>query len=203
MGLIETQRILARLYTSAPMRRRLLEEPARIAAEFGLSEVETRELTHLFATAPPHFFADTLISKRRREVGKLLPVTSRALGDRFAEFFAAYAENEALPPDAKKHSEDALSFAHYLQRVVAKTGGTLPDWLPDVLRYEAGWLEMSRGGRKVLARVFRYHVHQFVVEQAHRIELTGGPSPGRSVSMWVRRSDDVSLKHYNFNWPSP
>jgi hypothetical protein len=110
VSLLETQQILARLYTDPVTLNAFLEDPEGFAAghskesELVLSEIDQWQL---------EFFASSLRSKRLGEVRKLLPLTTRALGQRCIEEFRNYSAT-SLPGGARKHLADAMAFCEYL-----------------------------------------------------------------------------------------
>ena len=113
VSLKEQQNFLARLYTDEALRRRFFAGPAIVGAEFGLTPAETEELA---AVLPEEldFFAQSLYWKRLREVEKLLPLTRRVVGADFKDHFRAFADG-FNPGSVKKHLEDALAFAEFLE----------------------------------------------------------------------------------------
>jgi hypothetical protein len=130
MGLAETQRLLARISTDADLRGRFAADPLVVGAEFGLSPLEAENLKAV-PMAQLDEFAASLIRKRRNEVESLLPLTFQALGAaHFARLFrrhvAAY-----LPTGIKKHRDDAVAFASFLQHEVGE------NWKADLARMEA------------------------------------------------------------------
>ena len=126
MGLAESQKLLARLATDAALRVRFASEPGAVAVEFGLTSDEIRALP----IGPIEEFARSLIRKRRGEVESLLPCTFRALGtDRFASEFRRFASGSGLV-GIKKHRDDAIAFAGFLEREGA-------GWVGDLARLEA------------------------------------------------------------------
>ena len=110
MSLLETQQVLARLYTDPEALSEFLRDSQGFAARYGsdsdsiLRDVDRRQL---------EFFATSLMSKRVAEVRKLLPLTTRALGTRFAEEFRIHSAT-SLPAGARKHLADAMAFCEYL-----------------------------------------------------------------------------------------
>ncbi len=187
MGLAETQKFLARLYTSAALRERFSADPLQVGKEFGLSADEAQQLGQTSARALD-FFADTLLSKRLREVVKLMPLTHAELRQNFASYFKQYAAETPIPEGGKKHLEDALAFAEYLQNFRQDE----QDWLMDLIRYEAGWLKASKPEVRRVIRFFRYQVDKSL-----------RPLPvGRSLAVWVRIFSRSRLRHYILSQPS-
>ena len=87
MGLAQIQRLLAQLYTDAALRERFLRDRQAVAEAFDLSAEEVHQVSQLSARQLT-FFAHSLQRKPLNAVGKLLPLTKRALGDRSADLFA-------------------------------------------------------------------------------------------------------------------
>ena len=177
MGLAETQRLLARLYTDAPLRARFAADPAAVAAEFGLVPEEAASLASM-PLGPLDDFAASLVRKRRGEVESLLPLASKVLGPaRFAELFRRHALGH-VPLGIKKHRDDAIAFAESLTR-----GGIDPPWLLDLARLEAGSLLAHDPARRRL--VLRLGHHPLDLARA----ATGGgptPKPRPTLIVWFR-----------------
>jgi hypothetical protein len=169
MGLIETQKALAKLYTSARLRERFFADPVAVGRELGFSAQEAKELARA-SGAQLKSFAVSLHNKRLAEVGKLLPLTSRVLGSRFREVFMRYAETN-VPSGMKKHLGDALAFALFLERT-ARRERFEPPWVLDLMRYEKSRIKASDPRRRVVACLFRYDISRLVRSVARREEET-------------------------------
>lgn len=191
MGLAETQKVLARLYTSASLRERFAADPVRVGKEFGLSEIEAQQLSKTCATSL-EFFADTLLSKRLREVVKMLPLTHAALQENFGRRFKQYAAETPISTESKKHAEDALAFTQYLQN----SRQDFQDWQIEVIRYEEAWLLALKARAGCRVRFFRFQVNRLISET----ELP--PVARRFVSVWLRFSSQSVLRHYVLPLPS-
>jgi hypothetical protein len=155
MGLAETQRLLAHLYTDAGLRERFFAEPHEVGEAFGLGADETDHLRQL-SRQQAECFASALKQKRLKLAGRLLPLTRRVLGERFAELFSCHAEATPLH-GAQRYQRDAVAFSRFLGRVAAREG-LEPPWVADLARYEAAWLEAQAPGCRLLVRRFRYAV---------------------------------------------
>ena len=170
MGLAESQRLLARLATEAPLRERFLADPPAVALEFGLSPGD-------LAGLPPgqlDEFARSLIGKRLRAVESLLPLTALALGPaRFAASFRAHARAH-VPLGIKKHRDDAAAFAGFLAN---RAEG--PSWPSELARHEAAALLAHDPGRRLVAIRLRHHPADLA-----RAATEGGPAP-RPRPTWV------------------
>src|SRR5215213_10715553 len=130
MGLKQQQDLLARLYTDEAMRRRFREHRVAVAGEFGLTEAEANDLSEI-ASAEIDWFANSLQSKRLREVKKLLPVTTRAIGEKLGPLFRKFSDG-FNPISVKKHLEDTLGFADWLLR-----GSRVDAIAADIVRFES------------------------------------------------------------------
>jgi hypothetical protein len=139
MGLADRQRLLARLYTDDDLRTRFFADPDGIGTQYGCGPDDIRALARL-PQAQVTFFAQSLRAKRLGEVRKLLPLTCHILGPRTSPLFQRYADTP-LPAGLRKHRGDALAFAAFLLRVLPGEADSQPQWLLDLLRYEAGWLK--------------------------------------------------------------
>lgn len=114
MGLLEQQNLMARLYTDEAVRRNFLADPHRVLRDLGLSDDEAVELAGVLPEEL-NFFAGSLFRKRLREIERMLPLTTRSLGDKFEVEFQRY--NEAiLESREKSRADDALEFCRYIER---------------------------------------------------------------------------------------
>jgi hypothetical protein len=191
MGLAEQQRLLARLATETALRERFLADPESVGAQSGLAPGDIQALTH----APPGpltFFARSLLSKRLGEVRKLLPLTCRTLGSLAAPLFRHYAAAMSIPIGLHRHRQDALSFAAFLLPRIF-IGPDFPPWLPDLLRYEAGWLKAADPACRRQAERFRYAILP-LLQSLNRDEP---PVAIRrpTLALWWRFSPHGSLRH--------
>jgi len=149
MSLLEVQNFLARLYTDENLRREFLSAPERTGRENNLTEKEIIELAEILPAELNHF-ADSLRWKRLREVEKLLPLTRQVLGEDFEIYFREFA-NQFLPVTVKKHLEDAIGFAEFLQ-------SKEKNWKKDLAKYERAKLEFNNGGKRFIFVVFDYDI---------------------------------------------
>lgn len=191
MGLAEQQRLLARLYTDATFRERFLADPQRGSEELGLAPEDIPRLMQL-SSAQVRYFARSLYRKRLGVVQKLLPATSRATGPRFETFFKEFAET-VTPAGPKKHREDALAFARFLQQRVRRDG-MFPAWLADVIRYEVAWLQATDASSHIIIRWFRYPVGTMlrVLEEASEPFLVARQ---HTLAFWFRPHGRARLRH--------
>jgi hypothetical protein len=192
MGLAEVQRLLARLYTDAPLRARFADDPVGVAAEFGLSPEEAEGLEGL-PLGQLDDFAGSLVRKRRGEVESLLPLTYRALGPgRFASLFRRHAQG-FVPAGIKKHRDDAVAFAAFLNVEVAD-----PPWLGDLARLEASSILAHDPARRRLVLRLGHHPLELA-----RVATDGGPAPGRrpTWAFWFRASAKGRLRRVVLSRP--
>lgn len=129
MRVLESQQLLARLYTDRSARAEYVTDPVGFVnkhrAEHSIAQLNAGQLL---------FFARSLLDKRAHEVRKLLPITAEVLGGDFFDKFKEYAAT-CLPAGPKKHAADAMAFCKSL--VVG--GG---DLLTDAVRFEHASLGM-------------------------------------------------------------
>jgi hypothetical protein len=181
MGLAQVQMALARLYTDAAWRADFLADPEEAAAGLGLGAADVRQLAQL-APGQVQLVAGSLRRKRLNEVAKLLPLSHRALGPRFAALFWRHADTY-LPRGTKRHRDDALAFAAFAART-ARAEGLEPPWAADLMRYEAGWLAASVPGCRGLLRWFRYDPQ--ALTRALVRDAMPLPEARSTLALWVR-----------------
>jgi hypothetical protein len=155
MSLLDVQNFLARLYTDENLRREFLSTPERIRRENNLTEQEIAELIAIFPEEL-NLFADSLFYKRLREVEKLLPLTRKILEKDFERSFRGFA-SQFTPASIKKHLEDAIAFADFLQ-----TEEVEPFWARDAAKFERAKLEFNNFGKRFIFGVFDCDVREFV-----------------------------------------
>jgi hypothetical protein len=176
MALAQAQALLARLFTDAAARRAFFADPIRAAKSAGLSEAEAQSFAAL-DKREVEAFAQTLLGKRALDVRKVLPLTTRALGDRFnALLFEAI--DGPLPPG--RHRADAAALALSLTTPPDPD----PPWIADLARYELAFIEASRPGAALILRRFSYPVAA-IARQIH----AGAPIDGRPracLGLWLR-----------------
>jgi len=176
MSLRETQDFLARIYTDENLRREFLSAPEQIGKNNNLTEKEIAELTEVLP-AEINLFADSLFRKRLREVEKLLPLTKNALGADFEKHFREFAV-VFLPESIKKHLEDAIRFAGFLQSKKIEL-----IWAKDLAGFEQAKLEFYALHKRLIFRVFDVNVKEISREDAKaRREI----SKKKTFSVWLR-----------------
>lgn len=140
MSLKQQQDLLARLYTDASFRARFFAGPALAAAELGIDADEANAIAAA-SREELDFFSESLFQKRLREVGNLLPLTKRELGDAFRDHFRVFA-GDFVPRSVRKHVEDAVAYCDFLKRhrLARTTAG-----------YESARLRFDILGKRVVA----------------------------------------------------
>lgn len=182
MGLAEVQRMLAHLYTDVELRRRFIADPIGVGRELGLTADESRQLAEL-SPEKINSFADSLQAKRLLEVGKLLPMTNRTIGDEFSRHFKRFAGTYS-PAGIKKHLGDALAFATYLQKQI-RSDSRHAGWVLDLLRYERARLKAADPSIRLVVCVFRYDISRLVRSVARR-EATPTVQKRLTCAVWWR-----------------
>jgi hypothetical protein len=146
MGLKEQQDLLARLYTDTEFSKAFFEDPS-VAFDKTFSSDEANEIAAV-ASDEIKLFANSLISKRMREVEKLLPLTCRYLEKELKPEFREFAQT-FNPTSTKKHLEDAIRFGAF----IGKSSSVRP-CIRDIARFESAALEhFSRGRRLTICRI--------------------------------------------------
>lgn len=149
MDLQKQQDLLARLYTDNTFRSEFLRKPSRFAESGGVSPDEAAALARV-AASEVEWFAESLLSKRLREVRKMLPMTEQEMGSKeFARSFRVFADGFS-PTSVKKHLEDSLAFAAWLV-----TDPSLDDSERGIVRFERSRLCHNALGRKVSVCLLR------------------------------------------------
>ena len=151
MSLLDVQNFLARLYTDESLRREFSSAPEKIGKVNNLNEKEIAELTEILS-AELNLFADSLRWKRLREVEKLLPLTKQVLAEEFEIYFHEFA-NQFLPATVKKHLEDAIQFAEFLQ-------SKEKNWKKDLAKYERAKLKFNNCDKNFIFKVFDYDIKE-------------------------------------------
>ncbi|MBD2296084.1 hypothetical protein H6G06_22040 [Anabaena sphaerica FACHB-251] len=180
MGLVETQKFFAQLYTNSQLRERFFANPDVVGLDLGLSLDEIQQLSQLSAK-DVNIFANSLKWKRLGEVRELLPRTARVLGKDFNALFWRYAETY-LPPGIKKHQNDAISFANFIVKT-AQEESIEPAWISDLVRYEKTWLLAYKSHLYLQICWFSYAIH---------LDCTVEPT----IAIWWRLSVQSPLQHF-------
>ena len=160
MSLNGTQNFLALIYTDEELRRAFLAAPEKIGLENGLSQAEACELAQILPEEI-NFFSETLFYKRLREAEKLLPLTSKVLGKDFERHFRDLAA-QFTPNSIKKHLEDAVEFAAFLQ----KRAEVNPRWAKDTARFEGAKLRFYNTEKNFLVCGFDHDIRRIFQESS-------------------------------------
>jgi hypothetical protein len=196
MGLAQSQRLQARLYTDAALRERFLADPRGVGASFGVEPEDAEQLSRL-AVEQVERLARSLLHKRRGAAVKLLPRAHRALGEaRFAALFLRHAAGY-VPSGVRKHGDDAVAFADFVARAV-RGGEVQPAWVADLIRYEAAWLVTRDPDRRWTACRLRHSVGD-LVRATFRGECAPGPRP--TLALWFRPSRSGRLWYLSLSMP--
>ncbi|HLM00969.1 MAG TPA: hypothetical protein VK400_07920 [Pyrinomonadaceae bacterium] len=180
MSLQDVQNLLARIFTNEDLRLRFLREPQKIGAENNLIDAEIEQIRQLLPEQI-NFFADSLFSKRLHEVGKLLPLTQKILGKDFEKKFREFA-NQFLPQTIKKHLEDALEFAEFLQSKEIE-----PVRAKDLAKFEQSRLMFYNSEKRFLLKRFDFDIREVLKE----ISSAGGKAQSdfpkrKTFAVWLR-----------------
>lgn len=150
MSLLEQQNFLARVYTDENLRRKFLAAPGKIGRENDLNESEISEILEIFPDEINRF-AESLIWKRLQEVEKILPLTKQNLGADFIKFFREFAPT-FNSTSVKKHLEDALAFAAFLQHQ------NLSPLAKNITKFERAKLEFYALRKNLVVRRFDFDI---------------------------------------------
>ncbi len=178
MALAQTQALLARLFTDDDLRREFFDAPIAVATRFGLSMHDTQRLAGI-DSREIEVFAQSLIGKRALYARRALPLTARALGDRFDALFRQAIGGAAR--DANR--SDAAALTAFLDRRVAKCE-LEPPWIADLARFELAFIDAGRSGAALFFRAFEFDVASL----AHALAKGGGVSAVRrkTFGVWAR-----------------
>lgn len=185
MGLGETQKILAQIYTNSELRARFFANPDVVGLEWGLSAEEIKTLSQI-SVKDVNIFANSLKWKRLEEVRELLPRSAKFLGKNFNTLFWRYAETY-LPTGIKKHRYDAIAFANFIIKT-AQTENIQPEGMSDLVRYEKNWLLAYEPRRYLQICCFSYAIH---------LDCTKKPT----IVIWWRLSGRSPLQNFVINLP--
>jgi len=180
MGLADVQTALAKLFTDENLRNRFFDDPLSVGRSLGLDDSEAAGLTGLSELHVTQF-ARSLRRKRVDDARKVLPLTSRALGDSFAPLLLGVLDGP-LPRD--RHRDDARMLAMNLERL-ARNGTLDPPWAADLARYELTFTEIRKQRSVIIARRFRFPVG-LLADAINRGEPIPQARPGCTVGLWLR-----------------
>ncbi len=197
MGLAHVQQLLACIYTDPGIRDRFFSNPRVVGEAFGLTSEEARQLGRM-SEPRARFYADSLRRKRFNGVRTLLPLTSRALGERFADLFERHAE-EFTPRGHGKRREDALAFAAFLERP-AGAEEVSSSLVAALARYEAAILKAADPTRRLTLCWLPGPVDG-LVRQAERGAEAHPEPPRPAVALWFRPTPCSRLRRAVLSLP--
>jgi hypothetical protein len=192
MGLAEVQSTLARLYIDPVLRDRFFADPATVGAELGLGAEEARGLADV-SRRQVEQFADSLRRKRRDQARRVIPITARALGDRFGGLFERYAA-ESEPRGSKADLDDAVGFVEALGRWVDEDR---PPCVIDLARYELAWRQAARAGWRPIVRAFRFPVARLAIGRGEARPV----APRPTLAIWWRPTPRGRIRHVVISVP--
>ena len=197
MGLAEIEQLLTRLETDETLRARFVENPFALAREMGLTAAESRQLRRE-AEARYDSFAASPRDRRVVEMGKLLPLTRKVLGGRFAAHLQRYAATHRSG-GIERLFGDALDFGDYLEgRLREERVGS--GWTLDLLRYEKPRLKASDPNRRLVVAVFRHDVSRLVRSVARK-EARPAVARRPSVAVWWRSKRHAPVRYAVYSPP--
>ena len=185
MGLAEVQKVMAQLFIDRTIRSQFFDDPMAIGAKLGLSAAEAQSLAQVSQLRFEHF-GNSLARKRRDQVRRSLPNTTRVLGRGFPSLFDRYV-NQARPRGSTADLDDAADFVAALAR---SKGCLQPEWIVDLARYELAWRSSARPGHRLIVRRFRFPIY--------RITGAGDPGPTAprpTLAIWWRPPWRKSVRH--------
>ena len=198
MDLNLSQKLMARLFTGARFRERVLEDAASVAEEYHLSS-ENLEWLRNCAREEGRRFARSLIRKRLGVIVNLLPLTRRSVGKQFGELFHEFAADRDTH-GVRRHLHDAIDFSGWLLK---KHVPSAPDWFQHVVGYERNWLEAQAAtGWFFRIRIYRHHISRLhSIHKREEMQYTGPPN----LIIWLRRSaksEPHERRYFPRFWPS-
>jgi len=179
MALAQTQALLARLFTDDDLRREFFEAPIAVATHFGLSMHDTQRLAGI-NRSEIEAFAQSLIGKRALYARRALPLTARALGDRFDALFRQAIHSAAR--EATNRS-DAAALTAFLARRAGKCE-LEPRWVADLARFELAFIDAGRFGARLFFRAFDFDVASVAQALARGEEISAVRR--KTLGVWVR-----------------
>jgi hypothetical protein len=179
MALAQTQALLARLYTDDDLRREFFERPIDVASSFGLSAGEAQRLASI-DRREMEAFAQSLVGKRALYARRALPLTARALGDRFDALL-----REAIRGVVQDRTSwaDASALVALLDRRAGRRE-LEPPWAADLARFELAFIEAGRTGAALFLRRFDFDVASIAKVLARGEEVS--PVRRRTFGIWAR-----------------
>ncbi|MBM3562195.1 MAG: hypothetical protein FJX48_03350 [Alphaproteobacteria bacterium] len=179
MALAETQALLARLYTDDSLRREFFESPVAVATRLGLSMHDTQRLAAI-DRREMEAFAQSLIGKRALYARKALPLTSRALGDRFDALLREAIRGRAQ--DGKSCADAAALVALLQERFAGRQ--IEPLWIVDLARFELAFIDSGRPRAAFVLRSFHFDVASIAASLARGEDVSAIRK--RTFGVWAR-----------------
>lgn len=176
MGLMQTQALLARLFTDAKLRRAFFEEPVATGMHFGLDGAEAERFAELNEREVEDF-ARSLLGKRALDARKALPLTAQALGPAFDSMLFEAIEGA---PTRERHRADAAALS-----LLLASRRMEPLWIGDLARYEMAFVAAARPGAFFALRRFDWPVED-IARQLMSGEAPVVAAPRRRVGLWWR-----------------
>lgn len=164
MTLQQEQDLLARLYTDREFREHVLDVS-------GGDDARASKLA-LAAADEVRWFAETLVTKRLREVEKLLPLSLQEIGKKeFESRFRRFAETYS-PTTVKKHLDDAMGFTAYLRKSRSLEPGE-----SNIVTFEAARLRHKAFDRRFSLCFLKYDPRKVVGYRTYE--------PRSGVGIWI------------------
>lgn len=182
MKLADRQNALAKFFTEENFRNKILSEKEAakdLLDEFG--DLSHRDLAD---------FAESLIHKRLHEAEKMLPLTCELLNKDFVRLFKKFT-TEFSPQSVKKHLEDSLRFAEFLQTE------NVGESIKASALYEQGKLEFYGCGKSFVFKKFNCSIRRISGNLSVREpEKTQNAKNFLSFAVWLKIAGKI--KHINF-----
>jgi hypothetical protein len=181
MALGEVQAALARLFTDEAARADFLCDPRAASRALGLDESDAETLARLAPRALRQF-AGSLRAKSVADARRRMPLTARALGEAFADH---WRDALALLSAGASRADEAHALAARLA-ALAKAHRVAPEWIGDLARYEAAFVEAAHRRFGVRVLLFRFPVGRI----AARLQdggAVGDCAAKTTLGVWTRR----------------
>jgi hypothetical protein len=181
MALGELQAALARLFTDEAARADFLCDPRAAGRALGLDQSDAETLA-LVAPRALRQFADALRAKSVAAARKRTPLTARALGEAFADH---WRDALTLLSAGANRADEAHALAARLA-ALAKSCRAVPEWIGDLARYEAAFVEAAHRPFGVRILLFRFPVGRI----AARLQdggAVGDCAAKTTLGVWTRR----------------
>jgi hypothetical protein len=181
MALSDVQAALALLFTDEAARADFYRDPQATGRALGLDARDTETLARLAPRALRQF-AGSLKAKSALDARKRMPLTAQALGEAFADHWRAAVA--ALPAGASR-ADEAHALAASLT-VLAGAGQLAPEWIGDLARYEAAFVEAAQRRFGMRVRLFRFPVDR-IAARLHGGGAVDDCAARATLGVWARR----------------